>query len=480
MTKTPPSDDSHGPSPARPPSRSAEARGKSRKSRKTRRGSRPEPEHRRVYPLPGTPLGAYDPRHAGLDEDETLLPESWTVQVRRVRAAARQDLRKLLDMDLEERTARIEEAESRRSFRSNALAEMLLEESRAHVATEPAQADSLAHVAWLVLHWVPGPPGELWRQTGRARALAHRANALRCAGDLAEADRMFQRLHTRVIHERLEDPRLTGEAAQWEAALRWRQGRWEEAVELLGWAVEAHRRRGARPAMAHCLVHWAEVLRGDGDGKRAVGCLDWAARVLEPAALAAQRRRVLLHRGQVLCDAGRLDEATACLEASRSSRRGESEGEDPLGLDRTWLEGRLEGLAAAGVEAQGAAGRSAAERAVARERGRSLVREARNGLLAAGRRGDAAAAALDEVAVALLPAAEGEDEGGESALAARQRTARWLEERVLSGGGLPMLLEKWVRMVAHRLVEETPAADDLAEMRRGLAREVALATWGAD
>jgi hypothetical protein len=420
-----------------------------------------------------------DPRHFGLDEDETLLPEASALEVRRGRSLARQDLKKLLALGREARLARVEQTESRRSFRSRALAELLLGEGRRQAGRDPEEAEHLARVAQAVVHWIPGPPGERWREVVRARAAAHRANALRVAGRLHEADLLFQGIHERVLRRDLESPALLAEAAGWEAALRWRQGRGGEAARLLAWSADGHRRAGARLGLVRCLVRWGEVLRSQGDAGGAVDRLEWAAKLTEPAALTEHRPGVLLRLGQALCDAGRDEEARGPLRGARPEEGGGGAEDGLRAAEVAWLAGRVD--------------------ASPRRLG-----EARDGLALAGWPGEAALAGLDLVGLLLPHAAAGPLEKACRAL-----------RRLAGGGGLTPRVAEWVGLAAERLdpgaepeggagaeaaravaraaesleaaypgaaavaVGGPPGPETFSLLRRGLLREVSLASWGA-
>lgn len=279
-----------------------------------------------------------------LDDNEDLLPEAEAEEVRKVRSAARHDLRQLLKLAPEERARRIEAAESRRSFRSRALIELLLTESRRRAAADPDDAENLARVAGLVLHWTPGRLGERWRDGVAVRVQAHRANALRLAGRLDEADQVFRELHTRLLRTRCDVPRASAEVAGWEAALALARGDGAAAVRLLAWCVHFHRRDESRRGMAGALSRQAEVRALEGDVEGAVDALRWALRVLDPAAYAGERRRVALRLAHLLADAGRLREAArwAASVGEPSMDDGAEAGAEALSRWR-WIGGRLAG-----------------------------------------------------------------------------------------------------------------------------------------
>lgn len=108
------------------------------------------------------------------------------------RRRAQEDLERLLRLPHRERVARIQSAQSR--YRSRALAELLVETSRARARTDPAGAADLAALVPLTLRWMPDPGPVAWVATLLARAKAHHANALREAGELERAVELFDEL----------------------------------------------------------------------------------------------------------------------------------------------------------------------------------------------------------------------------------------------------------------------------------------------
>ncbi|HMB53214.1 MAG TPA: hypothetical protein VKU40_07855, partial [Thermoanaerobaculia bacterium] len=289
----------------------------------------------------------FDARHAALDDDEGLLPADLATEVRRVRATARQDVRRLLTMTPAEREERVVEAEGRRSFRSRALAEMLLEESRRLLPEGAADAENLARVAGLVVHWTPGPLGERWRAGVQARVAAHRANAWRVAGRLELAAEIFRRLDARLVTGGVAEPLPFAEAAAWRAAYELRRGEPGPASRLLAVAVDRYRQLGARVEVARCLVRHAEVAALAGEPGTAVDSLEWAVRVYGIAAHAADRRPVELRLAHALLDAGEEEAAGETLASALASGPGDSDddGARVPELDRDWVEARLGGRA---------------------------------------------------------------------------------------------------------------------------------------
>ena len=105
-----------------------------------------------IRPLPA------DPRLISLADVEAR--EALLSRLLLERRDARKDLAKLLGETPDERRRRI--ARSKTRFRSPALAEMLVEESRSRESTDPGDAADLAALAPAVLDRVPDDRREAW------------------------------------------------------------------------------------------------------------------------------------------------------------------------------------------------------------------------------------------------------------------------------------------------------------------------------
>ena len=165
--------------------------------------------------LPPAPLPADDDEIglAGLDDRRDHYS---TVLLNRRRA--QEDLDRLLALPAAERLPCIENAQSR--YRSRALADQLIEASRARARTDPAEAASLAALVPAVLRWMPEPGPGPWVRILLARAQAHRADALRRSGDLDRAEELFDELRRELDARPLADPAAGEEIAALEAAAR--------------------------------------------------------------------------------------------------------------------------------------------------------------------------------------------------------------------------------------------------------------------
>lgn len=189
-------------------------------------------------------------------------------RLRKQRRLARKDLNILLDLPRGEWDARVEVARSR--FNSPALAEMLVEESHRRVRSDPREAERLATLVPRILHRALEPADEATHRTLLVRALAHRANALRAAGDLAGAERCFASLSRELERRPLSDTRVRAELCSLEASLRLEQRRFAAAERLLGRAACLYSALDEQRSCARVRLNQANLLIHTGDAPAAL------------------------------------------------------------------------------------------------------------------------------------------------------------------------------------------------------------------
>lgn len=245
-------------------------------------GRPPEPEPRENGAGDRAVAILPDPRFVGVLDQAQNTAADWTKKVRREQRRARADLRELRRLPPDQRAERIEHARSR--FRSRALADLLVEESRRVVREDPAEAQSLATLVEVVLLWTPGALGEDWARELALRAHAWEANAIRVSGELRLADRRFRELRARLAREVVDSEALHAEVCSLEASLRIDQGQVGEARQLLSQAAALYESEGDSQALGRILMKWALVERRQDDletavivQRRALGLLDAAA-----------------------------------------------------------------------------------------------------------------------------------------------------------------------------------------------------------
>ncbi|HEX2251724.1 MAG TPA: hypothetical protein VHQ65_00480, partial [Thermoanaerobaculia bacterium] len=297
--------------------------------------------------------------------------ERQVAELKRVRRQAREDLRELVALAPAARLRRI--VNSRTRFRSRALAELLLEESRERVRNDPRLAAELAELVPHVLLWTPGAVEQDWARELDLLARARRGNALRVAGDLHAADRGFAALHQRT--DCPLPPETAAELASLEASLRLDQRRFDDADALLDKAARLFRKAGVEEGLARVLVQRGILHRHAGRLPEAGRALDEAMQLLDPE---HQTHLFLCAAGTLvlcLCESGELTAAHRMLRAQ--SALFEKVMDDWWALRLRVIEGRV--LLALGDS-------SAAVRRFA---------EAREGYLARGAFLDAAVTCLD-------------------------------------------------------------------------------------
>jgi len=172
---------------------------------------------------------------------------------------AHRDVAQLRRLPPQDRRGRIERAYRR--FRGVAFIDFMLEESRRHLHSDPRETYHWAELAWVAAYESPNLPAD-----SVALARAEMANALRAAGDLAAADRIFEHVRYLVEHGPVEDLRVLARAHHFEGCLRKDQRRFEEAHKRLGWAIFLYRMAGrgadearARLTQASAWFHQGQV-----------------------------------------------------------------------------------------------------------------------------------------------------------------------------------------------------------------------------
>jgi len=250
---------------------------------------------------------------------------------------ARRDLRDLLALPAEERAQRVTAAYSR--FRSRALAQLLVEESRRTVRRDPAEARNLAELVPVVLYWTPGAAGAAWGEEIYVRALAQRGNALRVAGELHEADAAFRELRQFVASHPVDGEELHAEMSSLEASLRSDQRRFDEAEKLLDRAVLLCRASGDTAGLAKNLVKRGDVQRLNDRLVAATESLREALPLLDPD----DDRHLFLcavgSLGSYLCDIDRPGEAARLLADHEPTIRAHDEAW--MNLRMTMLRGHI-------------------------------------------------------------------------------------------------------------------------------------------
>lgn len=282
--------------------------------------------------------------HLSGEQDVVDAEEEDARRRRRDRRRICEEKWELLRTPPQERIAKVTRARSR--FRSLFLAEMLIDECRQLVLTDPAEARSIVELVPHVLAWTADDFSVPYAPVLLARASAHRANALRIAGDLHGAERAFIALRRTLAHEPLEDPRAVAEVASLEASLCIGQRRFEDAAEYLAQATRAAHHAGDPGLRARIYIQRANLMQVQGRTEAISPLLDHAASLLDPTEDPHLFLCTVTGRVNSLCDLGRPEEARHLLtthlddyEASENPYTGAIyrflEGRCALALDDT-------------------------------------------------------------------------------------------------------------------------------------------------
>jgi tetratricopeptide (TPR) repeat protein len=240
-----------------------------------------------------------------------ILPKVIEEQAPRIirdRRAAARDLKTLLALPKEKRAAKVRQAHEH--FRSGALAELLIEESRKQVQSDPHDAFHLAELARVVVHHSPNVPGAFNLIT---LSTAHMANACRAGSEYRRAMEHFSHARYIITHEGVTDPEIIARVDELEASLYKDQRLFDEAEELLSRAAMLYRLAGSKTEGVRVAVKLADVLFFRGNVARAIETLEPALRRLrridEPRLYMCARYNL----ARYLTEAGNFREASDIL-----------------------------------------------------------------------------------------------------------------------------------------------------------------------
>jgi tetratricopeptide (TPR) repeat protein len=308
---------------------------------------------------------AFSPSSRRLEDDAR--------RVRSTRKQAQQDLRRLLALPVARREERIINARTR--YRSRAFVELLIAHCRERVRSAPGEAARLLELVPTCLLWAPDGLAAGWARELHVRGEAHRANALRVAGDLPAAERLFGEVRRRLASFPLADSAVYAEVASLEASLRWDQARHDQATTLLDQAVLIYQDVGEREGLARVLIQRASVAQQFDRHDQALADLERARGLVDPQEQAFLYLFTVVGSVPILLDLERYEEAERVL--------GDAEDAFEAAAEPWWA------LRFRGLLGRAALGRG--ELAQAEE----LLDGARQGLLEQDLPHDAAAASLD-------------------------------------------------------------------------------------
>lgn len=250
------------------------------------------------------------------------------------KAQAAEDMRGLLAVDLEERSAHLMLLPAKR--RGPALAEILLEESMAAIPARPEASLNLCRLAQTVLSHAKATSltTELY-----ARALACLGNAKRIEGDLPTASDHLECARFLLRSAGGGDRQIRSELDSFEGSLRRDQRRFPEAVRLqkraaISWAMENSAQKAAR-----AFISLAVTYRDAQRIPEAILAIEDGLKMLEREPDPNLTWRANHAFAYCLCDSGEFEQAAEKLRENQDFY--ETFG-DPLSFLRvSWLEGKI-------------------------------------------------------------------------------------------------------------------------------------------
>jgi tetratricopeptide (TPR) repeat protein len=256
----------------------------------------------------------------------------------RLEATAQAELKELLRLSPAQRRFKVNRSFTR--YKNPVLADLLIEESKRRVHGDPYEAYELAEcaqdVALRLSHTEFGRP---WAMTCLARAHAHRANALRVAGEMRRAETTLVFALQVFEHDGNADPFTHAELLLLVSALRREQRRFAEAETFLDTVHRIYVACGQWSLVPPVLITRGVLLYEACEVERAIEAVSEALVLLDPVKdglsyLGAQHNLV-----DYLQEVGRYEEARERLSSLQDLYR--KHGDRNLELRRLWVEGRI-------------------------------------------------------------------------------------------------------------------------------------------
>src|SRR6185295_11701512 len=266
-----------------------------------------------------------------------ILPALLERELPKAQAEERQalkDLQDLLRLSEDRRISRIRR--SYRRFRTPALAQLLVAECRKRLSSVPREAYHFAELAREVTNQVPESP--IAREL-QALTLGEMANAIRAVGDLHQSDRIFSQVRHLTVVGGVTDPEILARLDSLEGSLRFDQGRYREAEEILGRARLLYELIDDRHAIGRVMMKISTVYYQSGKLSRAVRIGKETVGYFDPESdlclyLAARRNLATYLAGD-----GRRVEALAIIDQDEPKHR--TLGEPLLQIRYTWIRGKI-------------------------------------------------------------------------------------------------------------------------------------------
>jgi tetratricopeptide (TPR) repeat protein len=275
---------------------------------------------------------------AGIVSRAVDLAQLQANRLSRLEATAQSEFKELLRLSPAQRRFKINRSFTR--YKNPVLADLLVEESKRRVHGDPYEAYELAEsaqdVALRLSHTEYGRP---WAMTCLARAHAHRANALRVAGEMRRAETTLVFALQVFEHDGNADPFTHAELLSLVSALRREQRRFSEAETFLDTVHRIYVACGQWSLVAPVLITRGVLLFEACEVERAIEAVSEALELLDPVKdartyLGAQHNLV-----DYLQEVGRFEEARERLSTLRDLYN--KHGDRSLELRRQWVEGRI-------------------------------------------------------------------------------------------------------------------------------------------
>ena len=272
----------------------------------------------------------YAAAHAGLADPSRLLATE--------RRRAARELARLKKLTHEERMARARHGRTR--YRRPALVDAAIAEGRSHLPEHPDTAGEWFEFTCqlsLRLYRAGHADGVIAERA--LRAAAHRANALRAAGDLPAAAEAFERLAGDFRRPLIADPAVHGELASLEASVCFDQRRLDDAAALLDRALAFYRLAGDPAGEARALIKLSAARRLAGQPREGGEFAGRAVALLGSESPPLLRASAASNLALCLADAGDFAAASRVVEDARPLYERCDDRWTRLRL--AWLEGRI-------------------------------------------------------------------------------------------------------------------------------------------
>jgi len=254
-----------------------------------------------------------DPWEMSVTEYDLEEQTERVAEMRRRRRRAWEQKSRLLNTPAEKRAQKIQNARSQ--FQSKLLAEEFLAAGRKAMAEDPQRAVERFRLMRHVVSRANFHHGPEWAWSLLLQARAWEANALRIAGELRIAGKMFSDLSADLAERPTGDVECRALLASLEAALCLEDERFDEATALLAKAATLYRAAGSHRGEAKAEMRQAILYSKQGNSEAALARYEGAAEKIRPGEDDDLVLPIVTGRIKVLSDLDRAIEARHLLEA---------------------------------------------------------------------------------------------------------------------------------------------------------------------